>query len=148
MGALAGTAAAVSLSLPRFTSAEQSAIEVWTGASCTCCHDWVAYLRANDFAVTVHDGGNTEARTRLGVPARFASCHVAVAEGYVVEGHVPVREVRRLLAERPDALGIVVPSMPLGSPGMDGPAFQSVKQAYDVLLIAHDGSATVYQSYP
>ncbi len=84
---------------------------------------------------------------RLGMPFSYGSCHTAAIEGYAVEGHVPVREILRLLDERPDAVGISVPAMPRGSPGMDGPMYGGVKDPYDVLLIDHDGEATVFQSY-
>ena len=84
---------------------------------------------------------------RLGMPSRYGSCHTASIEGYAIEGHVPVREIRRLLEERPQAVGISVPGMPRGSPGMDGPMYGDVKDPYDVLLIGRDGEATVFQSY-
>ncbi len=123
------------------------AIEVWTGPYCGCCKDWIRYLEANGFAVTSHEEGNSEARFRLGMPVRFGSCHTAEIDGYAIEGHVPVREIRRLLEERPDAIGIAVPAMPRGSPGMDGPAYGNIQDPYDVLLIAEDGSPSVFQSY-
>jgi hypothetical protein len=128
-------------------AAGPTTIEVWTGPGCGCCHDWVAHLRADGFIVETHDGGNTEARARLGVPVRYGSCHTAEVEGYAVEGHVPAREVRRLLDERPAAIGLSVPAMPRGAPGMDGPAYGGVSDPYDVLLIGSDGSTSVYQSY-
>jgi hypothetical protein len=122
-------------------------IEVWTGPSCSCCHEWLKHLEANGFGVQAHDGGNSEARTRLGMPINFGSCHTGQVEGYALEGHVPAREIRRLLAERPDAIGLSVPSMPRGSPGMDGPVYGGVRDPYDVLLVGRDGSASVFQSY-
>jgi hypothetical protein len=117
--------------------------EVWTGPSCGCCHGWVEHLRANGFEVTTHDGGNGEARARLGIPIDYGSCHTGLAGGYALEGHVPVREIHRLLAERPDAVGLAVPGMPRGSPGMES----AVHDPYDVLLIGRDGRATVFASY-
>jgi hypothetical protein len=118
-------------------------VEVWTGPSCGCCHSWIDHLKANGFAVTAHDGGNSEARTRLGMPIDYGSCHTGLIEGYALEGHVPAREVHRLLAERPDAIGLAVPGMPRGSPGME----HAVHDPYDVFLIGRDGRATVFQSY-
>jgi len=132
---------------PLAVKAAGPSIEVWTGPSCGCCHDWVEHLRANGFDVTTHDGGNSEARTRLGMPVDYGSCHTGEAAGYAIEGHVPAREVHRLLEERPDAIGLSVPAMPRGSPGMDGPAYGNVRDPYDVLLVRRDGSAVVYQSY-
>ena len=128
-------------------AADAIAIEVWTGPSCGCCNDWVRYIEDEGFDVTSHNEGNSEARKRLGMPVRFGSCHTAEIDGYAIEGHVPVREIRRLLAERPDAIGIAVPAMPRGSPGMDGPAYGNIQDPYDVLLIAEDGSTSVFQSY-
>jgi hypothetical protein len=127
--------------------AAEPIIEVWTGPSCSCCHDWLKHLEANGFGLNPHDGGNSEARSRLGMPIDFGSCHTAEVEGYVLEGHVPAREIRRLLAERPEAVGLSVPAMPRGSPGMDGPAYGSVRDPYDVLLVGRDGRASVFQSY-
>lgn len=122
-------------------------IEVWTGPSCSCCHDWVKHLQDNGFEVTTHDGGNVDARKRLGMPLDYGSCHSAEVEGFAIEGHVSADEIRRLLGERPDAIGLAVPSMPLGSPGMDGPAYGGVRNPYDVFLIQRDGTAIVYASH-
>ena len=123
-------------------------MEVWRSASCGCCKDWIAYLEKNGFAVKSHETGNSQARARAGLPSKYGSCHTGIIDGYVVEGHVPVREIRRLLAERPDAIGISVPAMPIGSPGMDGPAYGNKSEPYAVILVTRDGKATVYQSYP
>ncbi len=135
------------LGVPRRSVAESASIEVWTNPSCGCCKDWITYLEANGFSVTSYNEGGLEAMNRLGMPTWFGSCHTASIEGYAIEGHVPVQEILRLLDERPDAVGISVPGMPRGSPGMDGPAYGGVKDPYDVLLIGRDGKATVYQSY-
>ena len=121
--------------------------EVWKDPSCGCCKDWIAYLQANGFKVKVHDTGNIAARTRLGVDAKYGSCHTALIGGYAVEGHVPVREIHRLLKERPAAIGLSVPGMPVGAPGMDGPAYGGRKDAYGVMLLTK-GGAKVYQQYP
>jgi len=122
-------------------------IEVWTGPSCSCCHDWIKHLQANGFEVTTHDGGNSDARTRLGMPVQCGSCHTGEVADYAIEGHVPSREIHRLLEERLDAIGVSVPAMPRGSPGMDGPAYGNVRDPYDVLLIHRNGSAVVYEPY-
>lgn len=131
----------------RLLAADNARIEVWTGPSCSCCHDWIKHLETNGFDVTTHDGGNSDARSRLGMPINFGSCHTGEAGGYAIEGHVPAREITRLLDERPDAIGLAVPSMPRGSPGMDGPVYGGVRDPYDVLLVRRDGSAMAYQSY-
>ena len=122
-------------------------VEVWKDPDCGCCKDWVKHLEKNGFAVRVHDEGNTDARARLGIPIELGSCHTAQAGGYAIEGHVPAREIQRLLRERPAAVGLAVPAMPLGSPGMDGPEYGGRKTPYDVLLVARDGSHRVYQPY-
>jgi hypothetical protein len=133
-------AAAATTVLPARAAAT---VEVWTGPSCSCCHSWIAHLKAAGFVLTTHDGGNTDARARLGVPIDYGSCHTGVVEGYALEGHVPAREVQRLLDERPDAIGLAVPGMPRGSPGMESP----IHDPYDVWLLDRNGRATVFQSY-
>ena len=122
-------------------------VEVWKDPSCGCCKDWIKHLEANGFAVRVFETGNAAARSRLGLPAKFGSCHTASVGGYVVEGHVPAREIQRLLKDRPAALGLAVPAMPVGSPGMDGPEYGGRRDPYDVLLVQRDGRSAVYQSY-
>jgi hypothetical protein len=122
-------------------------VEVWKAPTCGCCKDWVSHLQANGFTVTTHDGGNTDARQRLGIPMDFASCHTALVGGYAIEGHVPAREIHRLLRERPPAIGLAVPAMPRGSPGMDGPAYRGARDPYDVLLVKRDGGVGLFQSY-
>lgn len=94
-----------------------------------------------------NDTGNSAARTRLGVPASLGSCHTALVAGYAIEGHVPAREIHRLLKERPQAVGLSVPGMPVGSPGMDGAIYGKRRDPFDVVLIAKDGSTQVYESY-
>lgn len=139
LAALIGTTVAAQTSPPR--------VEVWKDPDCGCCGDWVAHLRTSGFQVQVHDAGNTAARKRLGMPDKLGSCHTARVAGYVIEGHVPAREIHRLLKEKPDALGLAVPGMPVGSPGMDGPIYGGRRDPHDVLLVARDGSTRVYQSY-
>jgi hypothetical protein len=147
VGAFATAFSGRLLAAPAGKPASNTPIEVWTGPSCGCCKEWVRHLQENGFDVVSHEGGNSEARKRLGMPAKFGSCHSAEIRGYAIEGHVPAREIRRLVEEEPDAIGISVPAMPRGSPGMDGPAYNNVKDPYDVLLVAGDGSASVFQSY-
>lgn len=121
--------------------------EVWKDPSCGCCKGWIAHLEKAGFEVRVHETGNTDARARLGMPVKFGSCHTARIGGYTIEGHVPAREIQRLLREQPQAVGLTVPGMRIGSPGMDGPAYDNRKDPYDVLLVKADGTSTVYQSY-
>ena len=89
---------------------------------CGCCVGWAEHLREHDFEVHLHDSPDLAAvKDRLGIPADLRGCHTGIAEGYVVEGHVPAEFVGRLLDETPDVAGIAVPGMPVGSPGMEGP---------------------------
>jgi hypothetical protein len=106
------------------------------------------HLQENGFAPTGEDMfAALLVRFKLdnGVPQRMTSCHTALVDGYVVEGHVPAADIRRLLTDRPDAVGLAVPEMPLGSPGMDQSRW---REAYDVFLINKDGSTEVFASYP
>lgn len=123
------------------------AVQAWKDPNCGCCQDWVDHLTAHGFQVKVIDEGNAEMRKRLGMPQKYGSCHTARVQGYVIEGHVPAADILRLLKERPRALGLAVPGMPLGSPGMDGPAYGGRNQRYDVLLVARDGSTTVFNTH-
>jgi hypothetical protein len=147
---LAFTAAAM---LPAWAAKPpRPAVEVWKDPNCGCCKDWVAHMQANGFAVTVHDTGNNAVRSRLGLPQRLGSCHTALVAGYLLEGHVPAADVRKLLAQRPKALGLAVPGMPVGSPGMDGPEYGGRKDPFDVLLVTRnlmnsDVSTRIFTSY-
>lgn len=121
-----------------------NAIEVYRDPSCGCCAAWISYLRAQSYTVAVHeDQAMTAVKTRLGVPGDVASCHTALIDGYVIEGHVPVEDIRRLLAEHPNARGLAVPGMPMGSPGME----MGAPERYDVVLIEQDGSLRVFATH-
>ena len=144
---LSAAAILAALATPALAASPAVAIEVWKGPECGCCEDWIKILRAGGFQVRSHDSGNSDARAAAGMPARYGSCHTAKVQGYALEGHVPVREIRRLLEDRPVAVGLAVPAMPIGSPGMDGPEYGGRRDPYDVLLVQRDGSASVYQSY-
>ena len=118
------------------TVAEASVILVHKDPNCTCCSGWVRHLKDAGFAITVEETTDLRpVRKRLGVPANLAACHTAEVDGYVLEGHVPAAAVRRLLEKRPTAIGLAVPGMPVGSPGMEG----GVPQRYDVILFGANG---------
>ncbi|MEY3488283.1 MAG: hypothetical protein RL075_2288 [Pseudomonadota bacterium] len=135
-------------SLPlRSALAQAYTVEVWKDPNCGCCHLWVEHLQASGFKVAVRDVGNNAARKRLGMPDKLGSCHTATVGGYVIEGHVPAADIRRLLKDRPLALGLAVPGMPIGSPGMDGPEYKGRKDAFDVLLVQKDGGTKSFQRY-
>jgi hypothetical protein len=135
------------LALPLRLRANPLGMEVWKAPNCGCCRLWVAHVQAAGFAVQVHDSGNTAMRLALGLPLRLASCHTARIGGYVIEGHVPAPAIQRLLRERPPALGLAVPGMPVGAPGMDGPGYGVRRDAYDVLLVLADGSTRVFEHH-
>jgi Cu/Ag efflux protein CusF len=145
---LAAAAVLALTGFERTAMAQASNVQVWKDPNCSCCQLWVEHLQASGFKVEVRDVGNTAARKRLGMPEQLGSCHTASVGGYVIEGHVPAAEIQRLLKERPAALGLSVPGMPIGSPGMDGPEYKGRKDAYDVLLVQKDGTAKSFQHYP
>ena len=135
---------AVSPAVTLAATAMTNAIEVFHDPACGCCVNWIRYLQAQGYTVTSHEDQSMAAlKARMGVPANAASCHTARIGGYVIEGHVPVDDIRRLLAERPDALGLAAPGMPMGSPGME----MGAPERYDVLLIGRDGSSRVFATH-
>ncbi|RUP07398.1 DUF411 domain-containing protein [Hyphomicrobium sp.] len=110
-------------------------IKVFKDANCGCCGAWVEHLRAHGFVATITETSEMQAvKARSGVPKALSSCHTAEIAGYVVEGHVPAHAIQRLLAETPQAIGLAVSGMPIGSPGMEG----GTPVTYDVILFARD----------
>ena len=119
-------------------------VEVYKNEGCGCCELWVKHLQKNGFDVKTQNVPDPDQfRAKFGLPEKLGACHTAVTGGYVIQGHVPVREIKRLLAERPKAKGLAVPGMPVGSPGMEG----DKPQPYDVLLVKPDGTTAIYKSY-
>lgn len=120
-------------------------ITVYKTPSCGCCRNWVDHVRQAGFQVEVHDTPDVQPiKTQEGVPQHLASCHTAKVGDYVIEGHVPAPLIRRLLEQKPEARGIAVAGMPMGSPGMEGP----YSEPYDVVAFAHDGESWVFASVP
>lgn len=116
-------------------------ITVYKSPSCGCCKEWVAHARRAGFRVTEENVASVAPiKAQHGVPDRLASCHTSVVGGYVFEGHVPLDLVERLLDERPAVVGLAVPGMPAGSPGMEGAG----KELYDVLTFTSDGGTALY----
>lgn len=116
-------------------------VTMYSSEGCQCCVKWADHLEDNGFHVeTIKVNNLLELKSQNGVPGELASCHTAFVEGYIVEGHVPAEDVKRLLEEKPDAAGITVPGMPIGSPGMEG----SYVQNYDVILFDRDGKEEVF----
>jgi hypothetical protein len=128
-------------------AAPRPRIEVYKSPTCGCCKDWMLVLESAGFDVRGIDSGNTAARQRAGIAQALGSCHTAFVEGYAIEGHVPPGDIRRLLRERPAAIGLAVPGMPVGSPGMDGPAYGGRRDPYDVLLVLAGGGTRIWSSH-
>lgn len=139
-----GTLAAPGTQAAALNPADSSLITVYKTPTCGCCALWVDHMRANGFRVAVTDVAQlAPVKQTHGVPADMATCHTGKIGGYFVEGHVPAEDVRRMLRERPDIIGIAVPGMPQGSPGMETGAVES----YDVIAIGRDGSRKVWASH-
>ena len=116
-------------------------VTVYKTPACGCCEKWIDHLCAAGFTVEAHDQANLDrVRKQLGVPRKMAGCHSAQVAGYAIEGHVPADQIKRLLAEKPEVVGISVPGMPVGSPGMEGEG----GQAYRVFAWRKDGSTAVF----
>jgi hypothetical protein len=129
-------------------SAAAAEIEAYKSPTCGGCNDWIRHRQANGLTVNATDVPEPRHyRARFGMPQKLGSCQTALVDGYVIEGHVPARAITRLLRERPKALGLSVPGMPVGSPGMDGPEYNGQVDPYDVLLVQADGRASVFASY-
>ena len=123
-------------------SAQASMILVHKDPNCGCCTGWVRHLKDAGFAVKVEETANLQVvRKRLGVPSDLAACHTAEIAGYVIEGHVPALALRQLLEKRPAAVGLAVPGMPTGSPGMEG----GTPRKYDVVLFGQSGRQSFMQ---
>ncbi|KRB88946.1 DUF411 domain-containing protein [Noviherbaspirillum sp. Root189] len=119
-------------------------IEVYKSAYCGCCTEWVKHLESNGFKVKTQNVANpSDYREKFGIPEELGSCHTGLIQGYALEGHVPAAEIKRLLAEKPKAKGLAVPSMPMGSPGMEGHR----NDPYDVMLVQGNGKYSVYKHY-
>lgn len=128
--------------------AQATAMDVKKTSGCGCCLAWMERMEESGFAPQGDDmfaGLLIRYKLDLGVPQRMVSCHTATVNGYVIEGHVPAADIRKLLDERPDAVGLAVPGMPLGSPGMD---FGDSREAFEVFLIRRDGTTEIFNSYP
>ncbi len=124
--------------------ASEHTMTVYKSPTCGCCNKWIDHMTANGFKVEGEDMANVAPlKVEKGIPSKLFSCHTGVIDGYVVEGHVPADAVKKLLDERPDIIGLSVPGMPIGSPGMEG----AYVEKYDVVAFRQDGSSYVFKSY-
>ena len=132
-------AAASLLQIGTLFADEKPVITVHKDPTCGCCSGWVQHLQDAGFVTKVFDTTDIDAvKKRLGVPDDLAACHTAEVAGYVIEGHVPAAALKLFLAEKPNATGLAVPGMPIGSPGMEG----GKPEKYDVVLFGPDGRRT------
>jgi hypothetical protein len=144
---LASVGAAMCLSPLTARAEDIPPIHVVKGRGCECCDAWVDYLREQGFTVTDEVAMGTlliKYKMDLGVPVDAFSCHTGLVDGYALEGHVPAADIMRLLEEQPDAIGLAVPGMPYGSPGMGS---EADRDAYDVLLVRRNGEVEVFSQY-
>ncbi len=151
MAILAGFLSAMGTNSFAASSADEAKkITVYKDPNCGCCGNWIKHLEGAGFQVTAHNREDMGAvKAAHGVPEALHSCHTGLVDGYVIEGHVPAADIMRFLAERPKAqgpkaLGLSVPGMPMGSPGME---YGDERDAYDVILFAKDGKQTVFESH-
>ena len=144
MQTVLGTGALVAM-LPRTGEAQAlPQMTIYKSASCGCCHEWVKHVRSNGFTVrTIDTESLPTVKQELGVPSQLESCHTVVVGNYLVEGHVPAADVKRMLAEKPAIRGLAVPGMPIGAPGMEqGPP--SGYQRYEVIAFTAQGRTSVF----
>ena len=126
-------------------AAAKPSITVHKGPTCDCCKAWVEHLRKHGYSVKAEDVADLgSVKQKLGVPAALQSCHTAQVDGYVIEGHVPADLIDRLLRDRPPVVGLAVPGMPIGSPGMEVPGH--APDRYQILTFDRSGRTTVYAS--
>ncbi len=124
---------------------EEEALVVYRSPTCGCCQKWADYMADHGYDVEVRNVTSlATVKRELGVPHESSSCHTAVVDGYVIEGHVPASTVARLLRERPDVAGLAVPGMPIGSPGMEGPN----AEPYNVLSFDSEGASEHFETIP
>ncbi|QQD20095.1 DUF411 domain-containing protein [Spongiibacter nanhainus] len=134
------------LALLATSATADTLIRVSKSPTCGCCTEWVEHLRDKGFEVEARNRNDMHTvKAALGIAPRYASCHTATVGDYVIEGHVPAADVKRLLAEKPDALGLTVPGMPVGSPGME---MGDRVDNYSVLLLKRNGSSEVFSRHP
>lgn len=140
----AAAVAVATAALPTVKSSAKPTITVYKDPSCGCCKNWIEHLKKHGYRVDAKDTPDMpQIKATLGVPGDLRSCHTAVVEGYLIEGHVPATDIDRLLAAKPQVKGLAVPGMPMGSPGMEGPT----SQHYQVIAFDKAGRSRVFASH-
>ncbi|MBD0336226.1 MAG: DUF411 domain-containing protein [Cyanobacteria bacterium Co-bin13] len=149
VGSLALTERAAAARADSLASTSASApleIVVYRDPNCGCCHQWITHLKTHDFQVTDQLWEDmTTLKQQYGIPDNLTSCHTAKVNGYVIEGHVPAEDIRRLIAEKPEVMGIAVPGMPVGSPGMES---GNHRDAFSVVTFTQAGQTATFNHYP
>jgi hypothetical protein len=137
----------VTLVLAPMVSLAESAnplVQVYKSRTCSCCNKWIEHLRAAGFKVEASNVPDVAVyKLEYGVPRALSSCHTAIVEGYIVEGHVPADDVIKMLRQKPEIKGIAAPGMPMGSPGMEGPNAVT----YDIIAFDADGNTSVFATH-
>ena len=127
------------------SAAHAATMTVYKSASCGCCAKWIEHVQKHGFTVKVVSVDDIMAvKAKAGIPDQMASCHTPKVGGYIIEGHVPAADIKRLLARKPKAVGIAVPGMPMGAPGMEHGGH---RQPFQTLLLKADGSTSVFASH-
>ena len=137
----------LSFSMPIFSEEVGAPVEmtVYRSASCGCCGKWIAHAQQNQFNITSVISDDMQAiKAKFGVPEKLASCHTAIVGGYVIEGHVPAEDIKKLLQTKPNLVGVAAPGMPLGSPGME---MAGQKDAYHVVSFDKEGKSAVFAEH-
>jgi hypothetical protein len=140
-------AALLLVGTPAISEQKPAPVELWKSPSCGCCSGWMKHMQTAGYAVNAHNVEQdvlSRIKRQAGLSEDLHSCHTAKIGGYMIEGHVPAKDIARLLLEKPDAIGLAVPNMPMGSPGMN---FGTEKEPYEVLLVKKDGSTEVFAKH-
>ena len=140
----AAAVAVATAATPTLTSSAKPTVTVYKDPGCGCCKNWIEHLKKHGYRVDAKDTPDMmQIKSTLGVPGDLRSCHTAVVEGYLIEGHVPATDIDRLLTDKPRVKGLAVPGMPMGSPGMEGPT----SQHYQVIAFDKSGKSRVFASH-
>ncbi|PPD34257.1 MAG: CopG family transcriptional regulator [Methylomonas sp.] len=125
-------------------AATDTEMTVYRSPTCSCCGKWIEHVKSNHFAVKDIVSSDMDAiKEKYGIPDKLASCHTAIVDGYVIEGHVPAADIQKLLTSKPNVVGLSAPGMPMGSPGME----MGGSQDYDVVSFDKDGKVQVFSAH-